>query len=485
MSVEQLLTEAKESLESQNFLKALGLLDQGLEELKPDLAEYQSVRCLRATVLARLDRIEEADDAFSEILRDGFASETVDGTVLASLFSLGEMYRLKGRIAEAKNPLVVAVEMVTRAQLEDELAFRIRYSVAAVLRQVGMWVESLRQAKEAFRIMPPGSPYGPPILSLSAELAIHLQQYQLAADLFAALAVLEKQTPEREAALLSLADMRMVQGKFPEALEALDRMQDEAQGFAALRRRGVCLARLAQFAEAESTLLKARELAPGSLERLELTKQLGDLQARQEHWEQATERYQEASTWARSRSLKAQLRYELGKMSLKLEREEEARVHFARASRLWQRSAHPPRVQNASALQNLASIYNRRNQPKRSANRLYLAMALLDQEPPAEVLHPEQRREMQRTTFAVLEELSISMELQGKHDDAVSALVPVATAAPSPERSTRMSQLYQRAENTERAQYWSDVARQLSGEGKAPAQDPPDDSPPPPRVKLF
>ncbi|MFN8611509.1 MAG: tetratricopeptide repeat protein [Vulcanimicrobiota bacterium] len=476
MSAETLISEAKGSLESQDYSRALEFFERALAELKPEDSEYQAVRCLRATVLARLERGEEADAVFSEILREGFESENgVDGAVLASLFSLGEMYRIQGRISEAQNPLVVAAEIVARAQLKDELAFRIEYSVALILRQVGMWVESLRHAKEAFRMLPENSPYASPVLNLSAELAVYLQSYELAGELFARVVELEEAGPIRDGALVSLTDMLMVQGKFKEALAALDRLQAEAENFEALRRRGICLARLGDFNSAETALLKARELSPGAVERMELTKLLGDLLARQEHWEQAAERYQEARQWAHSKDLKAQLRYQLGKMFLKLEREEEARVHFATAAKLWERTDHPPRVQAAGALQNLASIYNRRNKPKRSANKLYMAMALLDQEPPAEVLHPEQRREAQRTTFAVLEELSLSLEMQGKLEDAVAALEPVVRVDPNLERAERINRLYQRSQNAEQAKYWSDVIRKLRGESDEP----------PPRIKLF
>lgn len=446
---------AQEALSEKDDLRALAHLEAALAEMPQEDPRCDDYRCLMAVVLHRLGRLEEAEKLLQanlsgQISERGFSQ----GSSVGGLYALGELYREQGRLEEARHCLVLACEVANRAQLQDELAFQIEYSLAVVLGQSGLTMEALRHALAAFKLLPEGSPFASPLLNLSAELAIQQQGYELAGELFARLSELDQDVASRQAALASLSDMLMVQGRFEEALAVLKKLPPDPEETGVLRRIGVCQARLGEYAQAEATLLQAREAVLGALEKMELTRLLGDLQARQEHWQEAADRYQEARSWARSKVLKAQLRYDLGKMCLNLDREEEARIHFASAHNLLRRSDHPPRLLAAGALQQLGAIYNRRGEAQRSEKRLLYAMQLLEMEPPLEIMHPQRQLEMKQTSFAVLDELSRSLQLQGRMEEAIGLLEPLVSTVPTSERSTRLLELLDQCEDPARAAAW-------------------------------
>ena len=452
--------------------KALPLLEQAVQEaesLPPGGDEKTERLNLLASLLARLGRQEEADTVFGQSLKERIESSGLDPTVAATLYLLAENYRHDPRrILDAGGLLSVASEILERYGVQDELTFQVEYAYAVVLSRLMDTKGALDHLGKAWALIPTDSPLLFNVLSLAANLGIGAREYEFAAKVFAKTAQLHPPGPEQNASLAALADLQLVQGQFQEALETTQRgLSHNPEHRHLLRNHGVAASRLGKLEAARESLLRARQVASFQNDRAELTLILGDIEARQERWQNALDFYQEARSMVRRDPiLRARIRVALGRTYLKLDEQELARKNFASAALARRRMKRPPYMTVAEALHQLGRIYLARGEFFRAELRLFDALDMLElDKTPFEVLSPPEQEKVTELMEGVPLALCEAMEKQERWEHAASMLEPLVIHCGGPlESIDRLSHLYERLENAERAKFWADVARDMRAE---------------------
>lgn len=460
---------AQAALLENDLEKALPLLRNSVQEAQdlPEGSEEKVERLnLLATALARQGEVAQAEILFAQSLKERIESAGLDPIVATTLYLMGEMYRHDPvRMLDAAGVLAVASEILERHGIESELTFQVEYACAVVSSRLMDPAGALKHLGKAWPLIPPGSPVLFNMLSLAASLGMGAREYEFAAQVFQKTASLHPPGPQQLEALGSLADLQLLQGQFSEALETtsqgLNQSPDDAK---LLRRHGVAASRLGRSEEASESLLRARNVARFRNDQAELTLMLGDIEARQQRWEKAVERYVEALALVKAdRRLRAHIRVALGLVYLKLGEQEQARLQFVAASGLRKRLKRPPYALVAEALLHLGHIYQARGKFFRAELRLLAALEMLDADnTPFEVLHPSEQEKVTELLAALPLALSTAIESQQRWAQAASVLEPLVIHCAGPlEEMDRLASLYQRAEIPDRADFWTKVAHEM------------------------
>ena len=461
---------AQTAIAAQDYEAALAFLQQAVKEsdgLEPGDDRRADTLLLLGSLLARLNRIEEAEHAMSQAVRHRIENLGMDHpSVPASLYVMGEMLRQAGMVLEARHALVVAAEIMERLGLEDELRGQVEYSLAVVTHDSGLTTESLRHSLKAWPLLPEDSPLRLPMLNLAASLGMAHNDYAFAALAFERIADTQPPGPQQNETLGSLADMQLAQGQFQEALETVEKallaQPDDAN---MLRRQGVARSRLGHYPAAEESLVRACKSSFARNTKAELTKIIGDVHVRAGEWQKAIERYQEALTLlSRHPRLRAAVRLALGKAQLVLGDLTEARLNFARAAGLRKRTEYFNLLVVAEAQALLGHVYNLLDQYKRARSRLTTALVLLENDhTPAEALAAPKQEEGLRITQLILRELALSLEKLEQFAEAAGVLMPVAQLElrlGGPEGvalAEKLVELYGRAGQADQAKAWTEV----------------------------
>lgn len=419
---------ARQELGTGGPRKALPLLElawlEGESLDDSDLRKGDALYLL-GTVLARLGEGERAESALSQALK--LRIETVGlGHPLAAavLQALGDLYRRKGDALSAHGALQGACEILHRLGVRDEVALQAEYALAMVLRRLGRFDEGLEHAGRAWAMAPEGSPLRPPLSMLLASLA------QAAGETSTAAGWLEKALPllpegrDRERVNSTLVRLALADGRLDEAEARLGPLLAAAPGDSDLMRlRASLLVRRGDREGAAATLGQAREATSLPLERAAIAKDLGDLRARQERWDEAAALYEEALPESRGDAvLRALLRVALGNARFRQERREEARVQYRRAVVRLRRTPAAPRILLAEALRLLASALNSTGRPRKAEARVREALAVLEELPQND---PALLARISQTLALVLEELAVSYALQERFGELVQVLEQV------------------------------------------------------------
>lgn len=407
--------------------RALPLLElawleaQDLED--SDLRKGDSLYLLGAT-LAALGEGERADAALSQALQLRIESVGLGHPLVAAvLHAMGELYRRKGDLVSAHGALQGASEILHRLGQKGDQAVQVEYALGMVLRRLGRYTEGLEHAGRAQAMLPADSPLQVPLLMLLASLAQAVGETSSAASWLERVLPLLPTGRETRRTLLTLIRLRLGEGRLDDAEARLaPLLAAEPSDSELLRLKASLEARRGDAEAAAGWLERAREATSIRLERAAITKELGDLQARQGRWEEAAALYSEAIPGSRGDALlRALLRVALGNARFMQERPQDAKVEYGRAVVRLRKTPAAPQLLLVDALRLLAAALNSTGEPRKAEARVREALGVLEEVPVGEHLDPSRLVQTSRALALVLEELALSYALQ----ERFSELVPV------------------------------------------------------------